>query len=189
MTRIPGWADPDKADKKRADDPEHREQVDLFSIIAPLRAVYPALRLLHAVPNAGKRSYIVGARMKAEGLVRGAWDVHLPVARKGYHSLSIEMKVAPNELTPEQAEWQVLMEAEGNLCVVCWSGLEAVEVVLDYMDIHLPEWDGRPSGLGAGAEDGGEWREVITDPAQLWDSIKPGEQVRFGRALGGTWRG
>jgi hypothetical protein len=163
-----------KEDRKTPEQREHKEQVELFqTLVAPLIEAYPELDALFAVPNAAKRSPHVGAMMKAEGLKPGVWDVHWPVARKGYIGLWIEMKYGDNTLSPEQEYWRALMEALGHLCVVCYSSIEAFDALLDYAGITLPESDGRPSGLGAGS---GDWREVILDPARLWDSIEPGEQ-------------
>lgn len=41
----------------------------------------PALRWLHAIPNGGARDHVTAARMKAEGVKAGVYDIFLPVPR------------------------------------------------------------------------------------------------------------
>jgi hypothetical protein len=71
---------------------EHAEQVALvrwFSV--KYRHQYPADCLV-ALPNAGKRSFVVGKRMRSEGLRKGALDLFLRIPSGGAHGLWIEMK-------------------------------------------------------------------------------------------------
>ena len=53
---------------------------------------YPVLKLIFAVPNEGKRSVRVAARMKAEGMKPGVCDLALPVGRGGYLGWFGELK-------------------------------------------------------------------------------------------------
>jgi hypothetical protein len=56
------------------------------------RRTTPALGLLFAIPNGGARSLRTASRLKAEGVVPGIPDLCLPVARRGFHGLWIELK-------------------------------------------------------------------------------------------------
>ena len=129
--------------------PQQREYVEQKAVVqwAQYRSEFvPALRLLHAIPNGGSRSkrqdprtgrwYSPEAnRFKAMGVVAGIPDLHLPVARKGYHSLYIEVKAAGGKVSDDQTEMIRLLEAEGNLCKVCVGRGEAIETLIDYLDI------------------------------------------------------
>ena len=75
----------------------------------------------------------MGAKFKAEGLKPGFPDLSLHVARKGCHSLHIEMKVGRNTLTPEQIEWIIKLTDAGNMAVACWGQDEARKVIMEYL--------------------------------------------------------
>ena len=62
---------------------EHDEQHAVIVWAALNESRYKGLHLLHAIPNAGKRSIGAAKYMQAEGLKSGIPDLCLPVARKG----------------------------------------------------------------------------------------------------------
>lgn len=74
---------------------------------------YP-LDLLYAIPNG---QYRPGQR-KEPGLRAGVPDLHLPVARRGYHSLYIEMKYKDNQLSEDQRQWGLKLMHEGHAIYV-----------------------------------------------------------------------
>lgn len=116
---------------------ELANQAALFELAALLETQCPGLELMFHVPNEGKRSVYSGAELKRAGLKKGVPDVMLPVARKGYHGLAIEMKAGKNKPTEEQKKWLTGLAKEGWLCYVC-RGYEAAATVLgDYMDIKI----------------------------------------------------
>lgn len=116
---------------------ETADQIALFDLALLLEKQHPELRLMFHVPNEGKRSVYSGAELKRAGLKKGVPDVMLPVARKGYHGLAIEMKAGKNKPTEEQKKWLTGLAGEGWLCYVC-RGYEAAATVLgDYMDIKI----------------------------------------------------
>lgn len=116
---------------------ETADQIALFDLALLLEKQHPELRLMFHVPNEGKRSVYSGAELKRAGLKKGVPDVMLPVARKGYHGLAIEMKTGKNNPTEEQKKWLTGLAGEGWLCYVC-RGYEAAATVLgDYMDIKI----------------------------------------------------
>ena len=116
---------------------ELANQAALFELAALLETQCPGLELMFHVPNEGKRSVYSGAELKRAGLKKGVPDVMLPVARKGYHGLAIEMKAGKNKPTEEQKKWLMGLAGEGWLCYVC-RGYEAAATVLgEYMDIKI----------------------------------------------------
>jgi len=72
---------------------EHAHQAALISWWAIAHKAFglPEYALL-AIPNGGMRNKAVAGKLKAEGVRAGIVDLVLPVSRKGYHSLWIEMK-------------------------------------------------------------------------------------------------
>ena len=81
---------------------EHDEQAALFEWATWHTSQCPELGLLFAIPNGGHRHPVVAARLKAEGVRAGVPDICLPVARKGYHGLFVELKFGRNKPTPAQ---------------------------------------------------------------------------------------
>lgn len=123
-------------------DREHHHQSALFRWAALQQRRWPELRYLHAIPNGGDRHPAVAAKLKSEGVRKGAPDIYLDVPRHGYHGLRIELK-APQEgkrpagkLSPEQAEWLEFLAAQGYLAVVCVGWESARDTIIGYMDAH-----------------------------------------------------
>lgn len=95
---------------------------------------YPELKLLHHIPNGGRRDARTGAMMKRQGVKAGVPDLHLPVSRGGYHSLYIEMKTAKGRARENQNEWIQALNEQGNLAVVCHGAEEAIAVIKTYLN-------------------------------------------------------
>ena len=117
---------------------------------------YPQYRgLLVHIPNEGRRTIKVingrpvcigGAKLKAEGLVKGAADLVLFVPNKYFHALCLETKVelfdyssgkekkTKTYQSPEQKEWQALVESQGYRYEVYRNIDEFRKRVLEYMD-------------------------------------------------------
>jgi hypothetical protein len=112
---------------------EHVEQVTLMRWAALHERRWPALRLLHAVPNGGHRFKAVAVAMKAEGVKRGVPDLDLPVARGPWHGLRIELKAKGGRLTREQATWIKLFRAAGYRAEVCTGWEAARDLILEYL--------------------------------------------------------
>lgn len=92
---------------------------------------------MYHIPNEGKRSKIVGARLKAQGLKPGVPDVCLPTAHGGYIGLYIEMKVEPNKPNENQKEWLRKLREQGHLTAVCYNWEEAKQLIEQYIKLPL----------------------------------------------------
>lgn len=119
----------------RMDCPEEEvEQTCLFRWAAYSLGAHPELRLLHAIPNGGKRSKSEAARMKAAGVKAGVPDMFLPVARGGSHGLYIELKrIKGGRVSAEQLAWMEELTREGYTCAVCHGWEEARKVIQTYL--------------------------------------------------------
>jgi hypothetical protein len=101
--------------------------------------VHPELRLLYAIPNGGYRTPITASRMKAEGVKAGVPDLHLGVARQGFLTLYIEMKVpkspgkAAGRTSDEQHQWIIDLQNEGHRVEVAYGWEQAKDILLDYL--------------------------------------------------------
>ena len=117
---------------------------------------YPQYRgLLVHIPNEGRRTIKVingrpvcigGARLKAEGMVKGAADLVLFVPNKYFHALCLETKVelfdystgkekkTKTYQSPEQKNWQALVESQGYRYEVYRNIDEFRKIILEYMD-------------------------------------------------------
>ena len=113
--------------------PEHVEQVALMQWAALSLTRYPDLAWLYAIPNGGHRYANVAKALKAEGVKSGVSDLHLPVAKRGYHGLWIEMKAAGGQVSSAQRAWLEGMRMLGHRAEMC-RGFEAARTVLeDYL--------------------------------------------------------
>ena len=116
---------------------EEVEQITLFSWAEFAKNKYPELDLMYHVPNEGKRSAAMGARLKAEGLKAGVPDVCLPTAHGGYIGLYIEMKVKPNKPTEQQTQWLRDLRGAGHFTAVCYTWEEAKDLIEEYIRLPL----------------------------------------------------
>lgn len=113
---------------------EHDEQKALMRWVDLMAPQMPLLHLLYAVPNGGDRHPATAARLKAEGVKPGVPDLHLPVSRRGYHGLYIEMKRQKGgRLSPEQKQWKDDLQNQGHRVEVCHGFEEARDALLDYL--------------------------------------------------------
>lgn len=113
---------------------ESIEQICLFRWADYTRGQYPELDLMHHIPNGGKRNITTAKRLKLEGVKPGVPDICLPVARKGYHGLYIELKKQKGNTTTEnQDKWIEDLKKEGYYAVVCKGWQEASKTILNYL--------------------------------------------------------
>lgn len=116
---------------------EEQEQMAVFTWSALAAAIgdHPELAMLYHVPNGGLRDKATAGRLKAAGVRAGVPDLHLPVARHGYHGLWIEMKRADrsNHPSPDQEWWIERLRAEGHHVVVAYGSEEAIAAIEEYL--------------------------------------------------------
>jgi len=110
---------------------EHDIQVSLMRWFALQFPVQYAVS--YATPNAGKRTPRQGAYMKAEGLKPGVPDICIPVARKGFHGLYIELKTEKGKLSKHQAEFIDRLTEQNYMAVVCVGFDAARETIKNYL--------------------------------------------------------
>lgn len=76
--------------------------------------------LIYAIPNGGYRTKTTAGLMRAEGQTAGILDLHIPIARYGYHSMYVEMKNGKKgRLSDKQKEIIAKLESYGNKVAVC----------------------------------------------------------------------
>lgn len=125
---------------------EHGHQAALFCYAA--NSGIPELKWLFAIPNGFYATTAQKSKMKAEGLRAGVTDLMLPVPRVindyMWHGMFVEMKrpkITENELivqvagklNPDQEDFRDFVLAQGYQHVVCYTWIEAKNVILKYL--------------------------------------------------------
>ena len=113
---------------------ESDEQQALFQWAKLAQAKHPELSLLHSIPNGGKRNAREASRLKREGALAGVSDIFLPVSRKGFHGLYIELKVKGGKLSDNQKWWTEETSKQGYYSTVCFGWVEAKEIIERYLE-------------------------------------------------------
>lgn len=113
---------------------EHVHQVMLCHWAAAASAVRPELVLMYAIPNGGLRHAVVAAKLRAEGAKAGVPDLCLPIPRKGYGALYIEMKQPTGRASVSQKQWLQDLTEAGNLAVLRFDWQAARETITNYLD-------------------------------------------------------
>ena len=113
---------------------EEDEQMALFRWAAYEQAATPELKLMHHIPNGGKRNKVIAAKFRRMGVKAGVPDIFLPVARNGLHGLYIELKRRKHSGTSDhQDEWIDALREQGYRVDVCRGWDAAREAILDYL--------------------------------------------------------
>lgn len=136
---------------------EDGHQAALFCWSASVLAQYPQLKWLHAIPNGGQRHIAEATKLVATGTRSGVPDVFLPYAVwpamfagplemckfKTYHGCYIEMKIEKQRnkknggLSDEQVEWRDYLLSAGYYWAICYSWIEARDVLIKYLEGKL----------------------------------------------------
>lgn len=134
MTR---WPEPTVRTDELPAPTEEAEQTCLFRWAAMEAGAHPELKLLHAIPNGGKRSKSEAGRMRMAGVKPGVPDMCLPVARGGCHGLYIELKrIRGGRVSPEQVQWMDALARQGYRCALCHGWQEAAKTICEYLGIQ-----------------------------------------------------
>lgn len=91
-----------------------------------------------AIPNENNRadsSAISGAIRKAMGVTKGVADTFMAVRKGGYGGLFIEFKTEVGKQSPEQKQWQIIIENQGYLYRVIRSLEEFKELINWYLSL------------------------------------------------------
>jgi hypothetical protein len=113
---------------------EHAHQVALFMWSAQNRECFPELEWFFAIPNGGERNIAVATRLVAEGSRSGVSDTMLPVARKGYHGLFIEMKKPKGKESAKQKDFGAFLKTQDYFYCCCDHWEKARDTLLWYFD-------------------------------------------------------
>ncbi len=126
---------------------ETEEQAKLISWSNKIAVYYPAIELLHSIPNGaslmgrttakGKRVSFEALKLKREGLKNGVPDLMLPVPRDPYHGLYIEMKRLKGSTTsPEQIDRIDRLRQQGYRVEICKGAAAAKLVIVEYLGLN-----------------------------------------------------
>lgn len=115
---------------------EHTEQAALFEWAALYEGKEPRLRLLHAIPNGGKRDKGTAGKLKAAGVKAGVPDVFLPISRDGQHGFYLELKVFGGRASARQLEWGKLLTEQGYGWVLCYDWQIAAYSIIRYLGLN-----------------------------------------------------
>ncbi len=122
--------------KRRA--PEEEAQIEVFKVLYWNEKRFPFLKWIHGSMNGATASSNAQAgKRRACGQKSGVSDICIPYARRGFNSGWIELKIAPNKLSPAQVEFVQAMGEAGNWATTAWSAEQVFEAIEWYFDIKL----------------------------------------------------
>lgn len=116
---------------------EHEIQASFIAQARILALSDSRLRWLFAIPNGGKRGWKTAIKLRDEGVLRGVWDLCLPVPSFCWHGLWLECKSAKGKLSPEQWEFKFDQEARGYRCVVFNKAEHGIIYLCEYLGIPI----------------------------------------------------
>lgn len=88
---------------------------------------------MEASLNGVRLSTAQAGKAYAAGMLAGALDINLPVARGPYHGMRIEMKFGKGRMTDDQKWYAARLVELGWYVVTCWDWEEAREEIIDYL--------------------------------------------------------
>lgn len=112
---------------------ESEEQTALITWAGWMKTKYPELELLHAIPNGEFRHKKTAKALKAQGVKPGVPDICLPVPKRGYHGLYIELKRMTGRVTDNQTNWLNALKKHGYYAVVAYGFEEAKNFIEWYL--------------------------------------------------------
>lgn len=115
---------------------EDDEQATVVRWAGTMTDRHPELSLLYAIPNGSYKGPAAANRFKTTGLRAGVPDLHLPVARGGYHGLWLELKRQHGGIVSDvQTWWHDRLRDEGHRVAVCRGAEPAIRLLMDYLKL------------------------------------------------------
>lgn len=114
---------------------EYAEQTQLFRWARLINTPLGRLsQFMFAIPNEGKRTLAMAAKLKAQGLRAGVPDVMVALPLHGKPGLFIEMKrTKGGKVSDKQQEWLDRLARAGYVTTVAHGAEEAQEIINDYL--------------------------------------------------------
>jgi VRR-NUC domain len=112
---------------------EYDESVILMKWVRAHQKTYPELNLFYHIPNGEKRSIITAVKLKKMGVLPGIPDYHLPVARRGFHSLYIELKSETGRVSDTQQKLHLELVRRNNVVVIAFGAQDAIHYLEKYI--------------------------------------------------------
>src|SRR5215831_6445710 len=114
---------------------EEEEQIALLRWVDEVAVrSEPLLGLLYHIPNGKYRTKAGAGRLKAMGVRAGYPDLHLPVGRRGYLGMWLELKTPGRQVDAHQRAMHALLTHQGH-CVGTYQGwIAAATALCWYMD-------------------------------------------------------
>lgn len=112
---------------------QHQQAVIKWSQQPHIRGKWPELKLMFHIPNERYCTPAQGKQLKLAGVRKGVPDLCLPVARKDYHGLYIELKTETGRTSYEQNFWIEQLTAQGYFVHVAHGWESAVRVIEWYL--------------------------------------------------------
>ena len=104
------------------------------AVIEYCRWKHPDVLIFH-IPNGGSRDAREAHNLKLQGVVAGVPDLCIPVAKRGYHGMYIEMKRAGKgaRITENQKEIIAYLRDQGYRAEICYGATEAIRAIDHYL--------------------------------------------------------
>lgn len=121
---------------------EWKEQEALIaqSRAPDVKKTMPGLERLYCIPNGVPLVPRLRVKMQKMGLTSGVPDLHLPLARRGYNSLYIELKrLVSGSPSEAELEWITFLRREGHAAWVAHGRWEAWAILRWYYQCEVEE--------------------------------------------------
>lgn len=113
---------------------ECEEQYNVFEWATWNLTKYPELELMYHIVNESNVPVQYRVKLKRMGIKSGTPDICLPIAKKGYNSLYIEMKRTKGSKTSEEQIKRIeMLNKYGNMAVICYGADEAIKTIENYL--------------------------------------------------------
>lgn len=113
---------------------EAEEQIAIMNWVEYNKGRFPALEMLHHIPNGGHRNSIEAVNLKRQGVKSGVPDLCLPVPMGGAAGLYLELKVDKTcKVSDNQKRWIEMLKDQGYQAGVCYGAEHAIKVLERYL--------------------------------------------------------